>query len=41
VHSAVFGFDGVRISELAERTVRLAVSAEPDSRAVTSGMPVR
>jgi hypothetical protein len=24
VRSAVFGFDGVRISELAERTVRLA-----------------
>ncbi|WP_338895078.1 ADP-ribosylglycohydrolase family protein [Streptomyces sp. TG1A-60] len=27
VRSAVFGFDGVRISELAERTVRLAASA--------------
>ncbi|MBP5879454.1 ADP-ribosylglycohydrolase family protein [Streptomyces scabiei] len=29
VRSAVFGFDGVRISELAERTVRLARSAGP------------
>ncbi|MEV0223797.1 ADP-ribosylglycohydrolase family protein [Streptomyces sp. NPDC050704] len=28
VRSAVFGFDGVRISELAERTVRLAESAD-------------
>ncbi|MFJ3223675.1 ADP-ribosylglycohydrolase family protein [Streptomyces sp. NPDC086783] len=28
VRSAVFGFDGVRISELAERTVRLAAEAE-------------
>jgi len=36
VHSAVFGFDGVRISELAERTVRLAVSAEAPAGAVTS-----
>lgn len=35
VHSAVFGFDGVRISELAERTVRLAVSAELPAGAVT------
>lgn len=26
VRSAVFGFDGVRISELAERTVRLAAA---------------
>lgn len=36
VHSAVFGFDGVRISELAERTVRLAAGAELPAGSVTS-----
>ncbi|WP_416977505.1 ADP-ribosylglycohydrolase family protein [Streptomyces sp. T028] len=29
VHSAVFGFDGARISELAERTVRLVETGRP------------
>jgi ADP-ribosylglycohydrolase len=33
VRSAVFGFDGIRISELAERTLRLAQAAGRPDRA--------